>query len=116
MKYEWPKDGEKRDFQETALREPKSRPAVNPQPKAYDKDNSPQIIFQEPRREAPALAGNLNSLNLELLQSNLGNCLGIIDDEIMKGYVTRLDRLPVIKPDEEFFKSQKTIQFFRYCN
>lgn len=113
MKYEWPKDGEKRDFQETALREPKSRPAVNPQPKAYDKDNSPQIIFQEPRREAPALAGNLNSLNLELLQSNLGNCLGIIDDEIMKGYVTRLDRLPVIKPDEEFFKSQKTIQFFK---
>ena len=53
MKYEWPKDGEKRDFQETALREPKSRPAVNPQPKAYDKDNSPQIIFknQEGKRQ-----------------------------------------------------------------
>lgn len=29
-------------------------------------------------------------INLETLQKNMGNCLEIIDEEVMKGYVTKL--------------------------
>lgn len=28
-------------------------------------------------------------INLETLQKNMGNCLEIIDEEVMKGYVTK---------------------------
>lgn len=38
--------------------------------------------------------------NLFILQSNLGNCLQMIDDELMKGFVTHLDQFPAVKPDE----------------
>lgn len=56
---------------------------------------------------------DLENMNLGILQNNLGNCLGIIDDEVMKGYVTKLDQLPVIKPDEGFEKNLKDIHFFK---
>jgi hypothetical protein len=53
------------------------------------------------------------AMNLGILQSNLGNCLRIIDDEVMKGYVTKLDTLPVIEPDAELFSDLQDIHFFR---
>ena len=40
-------------------------------------------------------------MNLSILQNNLGHCLNIIDDEVMKGYVTKLDQLPIIQLDDE---------------
>jgi hypothetical protein len=60
--------------------------------------------FQEPRPD---------SLNLDILQNNLGNCLSIIDDEVMKGYVTKLDRLPVIMADEKLENNFQDIHFFK---
>ena len=60
--------------------------------------------FQEPRPD---------SLNLDILQNNLGNCLSIIDDEVMKGYVTKLDRLPVIIADEKLENNFQDIHFFK---
>ena len=45
---------------------------------------------------------------IKVLEQNVGNCLQLIDDEIMKSYVTRLSDLPIIEPDfdEEKFKSE----------
>ena len=50
--------------------------------------------------------------NMNLLQRNLGNCLQIIDEEVMKGYVTKLEQLPIVQydkneisiPDVQLFK------------
>lgn len=52
-------------------------------------------------------------LNLDILQGNLGHCLNIIDDEVMKGYVTKLDHLPVIPPETYLGQEINDIHFFR---
>lgn len=52
-------------------------------------------------------------LNLSILQNNLGNCLNIIDDEIMKGYITKLDQLPIIKMEDGFGQELNDIHFFK---
>ena len=36
--------------------------------------------------------------NIKSLEENVANCLQIIDDEVMRGYVTKLSDLPVIEP------------------
>lgn len=64
----------------------------------------------EPR---PYAEVNPERLNLGILQRNLGNCLGIIDDEVMKGYVTKLDQLPIISPEPDFIEALQDIHFFR---
>lgn len=51
-------------------------------------------------------------MNINILQSNLGNCLSIIDDEVMKGYVTRLDQLPIIQNDE-VYDNLNDMHFFK---
>lgn len=53
------------------------------------------------------------NMNLHLLQRNLGNCLNIIDDEVMKGYVTRLDQLPIIIQNEDVYNKLNDIHFFK---
>lgn len=54
------------------------------------------------------------NINLGVLQSNLANCLGIIDNEVMKGYVTRLDQLPILSADQYLQTSNLDgIQFFQ---
>ena len=65
---------------------------------------SNQVTFAEPQPER---------MNLNILQNNLGNCLQIIDDEVMKGYVTRLDQLPIIIQDEEIYDNLNDIHFFK---
>lgn len=52
-------------------------------------------------------------VNLGILQNNLENCLNIIDDEVMKGYVTKLDQLPIIIQKEEVYESLNDIHFFK---
>lgn len=52
-------------------------------------------------------------MNISILQNNLGNCLSIIDDEVMKGYVTRLDQLPIIIQDEEVYENLNDMHFFK---
>ena len=52
--------------------------------------------------------------NLAKLQNNLNNALKIIDDEVMKGYLTKLETLPIFEiKEEEFKKNLKPIQFFK---
>lgn len=63
--------------------------------------------------QRPYADENPEKMNLNILQSNLGNCLRIIDDEVMKGYVTRMDQLPVIRPDTELMENLQDIHFFR---
>lgn len=65
---------------------------------------SNQMTFAEPQPER---------MNLNILQNNLGNCLRIIDDEVMKGYVTRLDQLPIIIQDEEIYDNLNDMHFFK---
>lgn len=52
-------------------------------------------------------------INLETLQKNMGNCLEIIDEEVMKGYVTKIDQLQIIVPNAEAYSNLKDIHFFR---
>lgn len=52
-------------------------------------------------------------ISINLLQNNLGNCLGIIENEVMKGYVTRLEELQVVASDDRLFAGLNDIHFFR---
>lgn len=52
-------------------------------------------------------------MNLGILQNNLRNCLSIIDDEVMKGYVTRLNQLPIIIQNEEVYDNLNDMHFFK---
>lgn len=53
------------------------------------------------------------NMSIGILQNNLGNCLNIIDDEVMKGYVTRLDELPIIIQDDKVYNNLEDIHFFK---
>ena len=55
----------------------------------------------------------LEKMNISILQRNLGNCLSIVDDEVMKGYITRLDQLPVIIQRDEDYSKLNDIHFFK---
>lgn len=80
----------------------------------------PNVIEQEPTRELqlkpsaspvpfyPDDKTREQFPNIKVLEQNVGNCLQLIDDEIMKSYVTKLSDLPIIEPDfdEEKFKSE----------
>lgn len=74
---------------------------INEKPVELEIDKRP---FAEP---AP------QDINLSILQENLRNCLNIIDDEVMKGYVTRLDQLPIIIQDDKIFDNLNEIHFFK---
>lgn len=56
-----------------------------------------------------------SAMNLNILQDNLGHCLNIIEDEVMKGYVIRLDQLPMIRPELYLDQEIKDIHFFKRC-
>ncbi len=56
---------------------------------------------------------NPKTMNLSLLQNNLENCLSIIDEEVMKGYVTQIDKLPVVPVGDEVIDQLQNIHFFR---
>ena len=50
---------------------------------------------------------------MEILRSNLEHCLEILDDEILKGYLTSLSTYPLIPMDEQSFAKNDDIYFFR---
>lgn len=80
----------------------------------------PNVIEQEPTRELqlkpsaspvpfyPDDKTREQFPNIKVLEQNVGNCLQLIDDEIMKSYVTKLSDLPIIEPDfdEEKFRNE----------
>lgn len=55
----------------------------------------------------------LKQMNFSIFQRNLGNCLNVIDDEVMKGYVTRLQQLPIVTQNAEVYRNLKDIHFFK---
>lgn len=55
----------------------------------------------------------LENMNLLILQNNLGNCLRMIDEEVMKGYVTKLDQLPIIPTNKDEYSELNDIHFFK---
>lgn len=75
-----------------------------------------ELIYNEQKssldREIPFKEMYSND-NLSRLQRNMGNCLEMIDDEVMKGYITKLSDLPVITPNSEVMKKLQEIHFFK---
>lgn len=87
----------------------------------FGKKPEPEVTI-EPRRnpileqatyEPPYAETVPETINMNILQNNLGHCLDIIEDEVMKGYVTRLDQLPIIRSDTYIEKDMQNIQFFK---
>ena len=52
-------------------------------------------------------------LNINMLQNNLEHCLDIIEDEVMKGYITKLDKLSIKPFSKEESGQLKDIHFFK---
>ena len=74
---------------------------------------SKQVINEQLDNNEPYKEPEPSRLNLNVLQNNLGNCLSIIDDEVMKGYVTKLEQFPIIKVNEGFEEGLNDIHFFK---
>lgn len=72
---------------------------------------------QLPAAEAPITVlepeRKVEFTGLTQLQRNLEKCLLIVDDEVMKGYVSHIADFPVVGADETFLDSLDPIQFFR---
>lgn len=51
--------------------------------------------------------------NLAKLQNNLNNALKIIDNDVMKGYLTKLEKMQILEPNQEALNNLKKIQFFK---
>ena len=73
----------------------------------------PQRTDVAVRDDRPYREAEPAQMNLSVLQNNLGHCLSIIDDEVMKGYVTKLDQLPIIQLDDETESNLHDIHFFK---
>lgn len=84
------------------------QPFTEPKPVVYQKQVAEPVIEEQPFKEPEP-----QNMSLGILQQNLGNCLSIIDDEVMKGYVTKLDQLPIIIQDDEVYENLNDIHFFK---
>ena len=73
-------------------------------------DNLPQKQSSDERQPVKVVEKEHYS-NLSILQENLNHCLTIIDDELMKGYLDRLESLPVI-PYEDISNGTNTKPYF----
>ncbi len=69
--------------------------------------------FQTKLDDRPYAEPDPKSMSLNVLEDNLGNCLNIIEDEVMKGYVTRLNQLPIVQPEAVIGQKLGDIHFFR---
>lgn len=56
---------------------------------------------------------NAGELDFSVLQSNLGSCLDIINDEVMKGYLTNLTSAEIVPFDDSVLDEMKDIQLFK---
>ena len=61
--------------------------------------------------ESIASFSSFNSL-LQL-QDNLNNCLQIIDDDVLKGYIYKIEDMPIVPVDNEYLESLDDVQFFK---
>ena len=102
---------EKKEKQEVKITAPvpvKKAPYMPPpQTSNYNSVYKPVVVEEQLEEKA-------EFDNLAKLQNNLNNSLKIIDDEVMKGYLTKLETLPILEvKEEEFKKNLKPIQFFK---
>ncbi|MFQ6843159.1 MAG: helicase HerA domain-containing protein [Lachnospiraceae bacterium] len=64
--------------------------------------------------ESPAVyADSPGNFNFVTLQKNLQNCLSIVDNEVMKNYISLLKNCSVVPLDEDAVSKLEQIQFFR---
>lgn len=61
----------------------------------------------------PVYKNPVNEIRLSILQENLTHCLEMIDDEIMKGYLGKLEDFPVIPLEEGKVEALQDIHFFK---
>lgn len=86
-------------------------------------ENSPisesRKVFLEKSRDEfrdthqPVYKKPVNEIRLSILQENLAHCLEMIDDEIMKGYLGRLEEFSVIPLEEGKAEALQDIHFFK---
>lgn len=86
--------------------------------KSVEPTDTTSVVYQEQVAEPvidsrPFMEPKPQDMSISILQKNLGNCLSIIDDEVMKGYVTRLDQLPIIIQTDEVYENLNDIHFFK---
>lgn len=74
----------------------------------YDKPN----VISQPSK-VTYVEANPSKVNLNILQRNLENCLEIVDEEVMKGYVTKLEQLPIVEQKREVYSNLNDIHFFK---
>lgn len=79
------------------------------------KQNRPALMTQEvkPSISTVVYQDSTQDMNYLTLQRNLNQCLSIIENEVMKGYITSLHELPVVKPEAAVLESLPDIHFFR---
>lgn len=67
----------------------------------------------EPDRPAAVYAESPRDFNFITLQNNLQNCLSIVDNEVMKNYISTLQNCAVVPVDDATIFALEQIQFFR---
>ena len=75
--------------------------------------NAQNVVKEESKEMPQYMEPEPSAINIDILQNNLGNCLNIIDDEVMKGYVTKLEQLPIEKSENYLNENLKEIHFFK---
>ena len=74
---------------------------------------SVQTAFAENEAYPEIKVRNADELDFSVLQSNLGSCLDIINDEVMKGYLTNLTSADIVQLDDDVIENMKDIQLFK---
>ena len=102
--------GHAEDFKLSKQADEPAKISVNIEEKPTQKELMPITKTQTlPTKEIEKPSFN----RLALLEANLNNCLKIIDDEVMKGYLTKLSDLPIVPLDENWAEALPPVQFFK---
>ncbi len=94
-------------FQDVELDEEKAPTLSRP---AQRKQKQATPVFQP---NEPDWKAAQSDSNFALLQQNLDQCLRMIDDEVMKGYISNLRSLPVANPNRHTWQLVQEIHFFK---
>ncbi len=97
MKFE--EAGKKLEAEQPAVSRQKEARYMKPVPDGWQEN----LSYLEPVQNA----------NLSMLQQNLDNCMRIIDDEVMKGYVSQLANLSIQIPEKRMLDSLQSVHFFK---
>ncbi len=77
------------------------------------KELLPQAEIPEPQRQYTQLVTDTYDGNLQLLRQNLVSCLDKIEDEVLKGYLEKIDKMPIVPFDDSLATQLPDIQFFQ---